>query len=313
MLLKILKIIKWIILYPYKKFQEYETYKKQVQYLINAIDPISIKKATGELREVQEKYLEFAIELHEICNRINIKPFMVGGTLIGAIRHGGYIPWDDDLDFGLLDSDYQKLIEYAKNNFIYIKRPMNRLWSVNKRLKFENDIIKQNPNKIIAIQSPIVLQFYKGTSLKDFSIVDFFSYYFYADNYKFAEHKQYLKNLHKKLKKIDNYEKELDFLQNEKEKNINIVEKSNNIYAGIDNLLSYAHGGPQNSQEFLHYDDIYPLKKIKFEDTELWSPNNPEIVTENQYGKNWMTLPSDAGVMTHRELINNFNNKYNCK
>lgn len=63
-------------------------------------------KAT--LRKVQLTQLEIAKDVVQICNEHGIKVFLDSGTLIGAIRHKGFIPWDDDLDLGMLRSDYVK-------------------------------------------------------------------------------------------------------------------------------------------------------------------------------------------------------------
>ena len=48
-------------------------------------------------------------ELDRICMKYSINYSIIGGTMLGAVRHGGYIPWDDDADVGLLRSDYEKL------------------------------------------------------------------------------------------------------------------------------------------------------------------------------------------------------------
>ena len=63
------------------------------------------------LRRHQMKMLEMVTELDRVCRKYDIPYFLYGGTLLGAIRHGGFIPWDDDLDVGLLRSDYLRLLK----------------------------------------------------------------------------------------------------------------------------------------------------------------------------------------------------------
>ncbi len=61
-----------------------------------------------ELRQIQLIHLEMIIELDRICKKSGIKYCLVGGTALGAARHGGCIPWDDDADIGFLRSEYEK-------------------------------------------------------------------------------------------------------------------------------------------------------------------------------------------------------------
>ncbi len=67
-----------------------------------------------ELREIQEIQLELISELDRICKKCGIKYNMVGGTMLGAIRHKGHIPWDDDADIGFLRSEYEKFRKACK-------------------------------------------------------------------------------------------------------------------------------------------------------------------------------------------------------
>ena len=60
---------------------------------------------------VQEKELEIAKEIIKIIEKHNLRYFAIGGTALGAIRHGGFIPWDDDIDIALPRKDYEKLRE----------------------------------------------------------------------------------------------------------------------------------------------------------------------------------------------------------
>lgn len=62
-------------------------------------------------QQVKYAQLDLMTELDRICKKHDLPYFMVGGTLIGAIRHNGFIPWDDDIDVGMLWEDYNKLRE----------------------------------------------------------------------------------------------------------------------------------------------------------------------------------------------------------
>lgn len=69
----------------------------------------------NDIKEVQNAILKVAKEIHHICDEHNIKYFMLGGTFLGAIRHKGFIPWDDDIDLGMTYDQYQKFINVIKN------------------------------------------------------------------------------------------------------------------------------------------------------------------------------------------------------
>lgn len=61
-----------------------------------------------ELRKVQMVQLELLLEVDRICKKCDIHYNIIAGTLLGAIRHDGYIPWDDDADVALLRDEYEK-------------------------------------------------------------------------------------------------------------------------------------------------------------------------------------------------------------
>ena len=69
--------------------------------------------------EQKEILLEMLVYIDEICRKNNIKYFLYGGTLIGGIRHKGFIPWDDDVDVCVPYKEYRKLIEVLKQDGKY--------------------------------------------------------------------------------------------------------------------------------------------------------------------------------------------------
>ncbi len=85
------------------------------------------KKRTGEitgriemkelsLQEIQQESFKVLLKFKEICEENNLQYFLAYGTLIGAIRHKGFIPWDDDIDVWMPRPDYEKFVQYCIDN-----------------------------------------------------------------------------------------------------------------------------------------------------------------------------------------------------
>lgn len=67
------------------------------------------------IREVQQILLDILKDVHEFCVNNNIRYSLSGGTLLGAIRHNGFIPWDDDADIQIPRPDYERFIRTYKS------------------------------------------------------------------------------------------------------------------------------------------------------------------------------------------------------
>lgn len=76
-------------------------------------------KVSEKLKKIWAVEIDLYQKFAEVCDKYDIKYFAWAGTLLGAKRHNGFIPWDDDFDIGLLRDDYEKLIKIAPKEFKY--------------------------------------------------------------------------------------------------------------------------------------------------------------------------------------------------
>lgn len=68
---------------------------------------------TSDRKRLWNKQIELIVEFDRVCKKYGIQWFAGYGTLLGAVRHEGFIPWDDDADVLIFRSDYEKLKQIA--------------------------------------------------------------------------------------------------------------------------------------------------------------------------------------------------------
>ena len=273
--------------------KEYLKDLDKMKKIVEGINPSELPKADGDLRNFQMEELNFAKTLiQDIEKETNIKPFMDDGTLLGAVRHKGFIPWDDDLDFSVMRKDYIKLEEYFKKKYRWIDTYDMTNSHFSKKIR---QILEKYPNEIICLKKPTAMKCYILKSGKVLAC-DFFALDYYSDEHNATTIQKYVNSIKSQfcgLKTIGDY---FDLYKKLTENNKNIVEESNTIQVGMDNFDFHEY----SIKGIRRKEDIFPLRKMTFEDTEFYAPNNPDEYLKTIYNF-YNKIPADVHFAKHKE------------
>ena len=95
-----------------KLFKGLTSIKSIMNYADSGIEDLSEEK----LRALQLVLTEMLIDIINVCETNDIDVFLLGGTALGAVRHKGFIPWDDDIDIGMTRESYNRFVSLFENH-----------------------------------------------------------------------------------------------------------------------------------------------------------------------------------------------------
>ena len=246
-------------------------------------------KSKGTLRNIQLLYLELLRFIDNVCKKYEIDYWIADGTLLGAVRHGGFIPWDDDIDLAMMREDYNKLIEVLPreiSNYKYLKEECgisllrenheNYFKDFNSVYDFEDEQGLLDEEKFLFLQmawlKPYVkIDFFPKDYVREDKL-DYFKKNYVSTKYKFNQEVKYGKKSFDEEIKIKN--EEVGFT-NDKTKYFNDA---------LDTLQL-------TKIWLLENDEVFPLSTINFENYEFKCPKNPDHWLTVYYGPNYMQLP----------------------
>lgn len=279
-----------------KKFwlKKVKELQKQVDYFKSHADIQYMKPARGRLRTRQLEWVQVSAEFFEKISELEIKPILYAGNLLGHVRHNGFIPWDDDMDFALIRDDYEKLKEYCKLH----------LYEGNEFC--DKETVKNKKDITDGLEDYYYCERFnyffiaKSSANGRWVCIDFFSLDYYADGYEFRELREYAKKCREELAVLDSDEEKMEYVRKALTENEhNVVKESNHIFFGIDNMDFTVSHYPM--EQFIPKEVVFPLKKVLFEGKYFWTPNDAKEFLKYVYESMW-EFPNDVGIQRHSEI-----------
>jgi len=253
-----------------------------------------VRLSLEQLHLLQKTELDILKTIDKICKEINIKYFLAEGTLLGAVRHGGFIPWDDDIDIAMMRDDYNKFTSYFNTRIIDDCKLCNSSTIENYHLPFSKVVTLKNTG----------FENIEAYSLNNYNGV-------YIDVFPLDKAVEYSNIQNKRRRKIRRYRDMLLFKSGYQMKYTveRFVSKLrsyfvsfNYIHKKIEKLATY-YNNKEQIEYIANYYSSYKLNRqtfpkeafeeielIKFEDCLLPIPKQYDLVLSIIYG-DYMKLP----------------------
>ncbi|NVO03643.1 MAG: LicD family protein [Bacteroidetes bacterium] len=256
-----------------------------------------------DIAPIQSELLRMMKSIHHICEKYNIPYVIHAGSLLGAIRHKGFIPWDDDLDILMLRKDYERFFVVASNENVKDFQLVTPYIS-NKKTKYLNQFIcLSNKIKCTSRYSTLTTQYHDNLTL-DICPLDSV-----PNRNSFIQH--FKKNITIFLniayrQKIDKF----DFRQHEflpakffSILPVNVLVRLNTFTLKIfnsfyENKMLHFFSADNNKETFntkTFYSSIIKNRELTmFEDAEFYIPENYDSVLKSIFGEDYMEIPQDC-------------------
>ena len=266
-----------------------------------------------QIKKIQELEMMNLKEIKRVCEILNIQFFLYGGSLIGAVRHKGFVPWDDDLDIAMLRKDYE----------IFIREAPKLL---------SNEFFLQNP--LIDKKTPY---FYTKLRLKDTKCIEWENHKLnieqgiYVDIYPIdnlpTDDKEYLR-MHSKFQKWvrlfvlrqcpygSNRAKNLKArLKGVARKIVSLalktlsikfyIKKINSIMTAYNESDTGRYGNYSFPRPVNTFSEITPFEKVLFNNVEVNLPKDWDGHLTRRYG-NYMEFPPEEERIGHKPYVLDF-------
>jgi len=249
-----------------------------------AIDP-------KDLRKAQLIMLDMLVEFDAICQKHNLKYWLDSGTLLGAVRHKGFIPWDDDIDLSMPIEDYNRFQEIAKEGLSE---------NIFFQTKESDPNFKADYIKLRSTQATIVEFHEKGKEVEYHQgvFVDIFPMLTLPKTNFYKEYYTHTFELIRSVSPVTLHTPNGKELPKARKKLVEALDTMHKGWNEKELKVVYSGKMPDVSAWF-DIDEIFPLQKIEFEGLAFYAPKNPHHYLGELYSFNYMELPSEDKRTIH--------------
>ena len=247
------------------------------------------------LREAQLVMLEMLVEFDTICKKYHLQYWLDSGTLLGAVRHKGFIPWDDDIDLSMPLEDYNKFQEIAQSELsenIFFQTTQTDG-------TFKADYIKLRSNKVEITEfheKDRDIDYHQGVFVDIFPMLTIPSSSF---------HQEFYSDIFKLIRKISPITLHTPNGKDHPLARKKLIESLDSMHQGWDRedlKVIYSGKMPDVSASF-DINELFPLQKIEFEGLEFYAPKNLNHYLGSIYSFNFMELPPLDKRTIHAQSI----------
>lgn len=256
----------------------------------------NLEKQNKDIEKCQKNGIILLYNLDAICKQYNINYWISFGTLLGAVRHKGFIPWDDDIDIGMLREDIEKLKQVLKDNKDFY---VDEFFCIEHKAPFMQRCVKFKHREFNSVSDLDIFVYDRCVDFNDDKLHKL------HDAYKMMGKEAYqkLKDNKKNMNGIATYSKDtiyqniFDYYKKTTEEFISYDNNGSYLIYNLDNVKTNS-----GTNSFTRYDMIFPLKPIVFENMKLLGPNKPELYANKIYNDMY-SLPDD--MLTHNHFVLN--------
>lgn len=252
------------------------------------------------LRKLQLVLLSMLKDVDKICKKHDIHYLLFSGSVLGAVRHQGFIPWDDDLDIAIHRDQYSQLLKALQEDLP--EQYVVQCFDLDERYLVPFPAMKIRLKNTFVEEENILLK-NKCTDC-DGVFIDVFLLNYVSEDKKMDYHWR-LKNtgLATVITTLENMNRNPISLKKQFLQNAIDYGNQNRDSKLIGDEITWIYNSPRKPYIY-RYDDIFPTKLYPFEDGMFPVPNNPEAFLKAHYGDSYMEYPpEDKRAPKHMKYV----------